>query len=640
MTKSLIIDPAKMRARDVVRFSEVPLNAYQLDLGTEMALYGAEGLFEVLYDMIAIREFESMLQALALAGSWRSVRHEHAVAEHLSIGQEAAVVGQALELGPEDLVFGSHRSHGEVIAKCFGALRQLSPDQAGEIMRGFHDGELLRHAESIDSDTADELSQTFVLLGLLGECLGRRIGFNSGLAGSARAFCPLFGSMPNNGTVGGSAPLALGAALFKRVNREPGIVVANLGDAALTAGPVWEAINFASMAQFQGLWPESAGGNPPLLINLFDNFYGMGSQTVGETTGFDVLARVGAGVGPEAMHAERIDGFNPLAVANAMRRKRQLLASGEGPILLDVITYRFVGHSPGDPATYRTREEVEAWEAVDPIGAYGDLLIANAITTQAAIDETTSRIQDRLERVLRHVVDDEACPKPDAAFVESVMFSGGHEEALGDQRKADLLQPLNDNARVKALAAKSRRARDEAGRPVSKLKLYQLRDALFEAVAHRFSIDPTLAAWGQDVRDQGGAFAVYRGLTELVPPQRLFNAPVAEAAAVGAGVGYALAGGRALVEVMYGDLLGRAGDELLNQVGSWQALSGGQLTLPLVIRAPIGNQWSGQHAQDWTGLLARVPGLKVYYPATPADAKGMLSLALAGTDPVVVLEAE
>jgi 2-oxoisovalerate dehydrogenase E1 component len=640
MTKQLLVDPAAVRARGTVRFPEIPVNAYQIDLGTEMALYGAEGLFHVLYDMIVIREFESLLQALTTTGEWRGVEYDHPVAEYLSIGQEAAVVGQALELGPADLIFGSHRSHGEVIAKCLTAIRTLGVEEASKVLMAYRHGAVWRQAEALGAGTPEELAENFVLFGLLAECCGRQDGFNAGLAGSAHAFFPPFGSMPNNATVGGAAPLAVGAGLFKRINREPGIVVANIGDAALTTGSVWEAITFAAMDQYRKLWPESAGGNPPILFNFFNNFYGMGSQTAGETTGFDVLARVGAGVGPEAMHAERVDGYNPLAVANAVRRKRELLTEGEGPILLDVITYRFAGHWPGDPSTYRTPDEIALWQEVDPVGAYADLLIANSITTQTAIDDVREGIRGRLERILRRIADEDACPRADAAFVESVTFSNGRAESFGPPRKAELLQPLNDNPRVQTLSSKARKALDEMGQPHSKFRLYTLRDGLFEALAHRFSLDPSLAGWGQDLRGWGGAFSVYRGLSELVPISRLFNAPVAEAAVVGAGVGYALAGGRAVVEVMYDDLLGRAGDEVLNQAGTWQARSGGVLTVPLVIRAVAGTQWLGQHAQDWTGLLAHTPGLKVYYPASPADAKGMLNLALAGTDPVVFLEAQ
>ena len=111
--------------------------------------------------------------------------------------------------------------------------------------------------------------------------------------------------------------------------------------------------------------------------------------------------------------------------------------------------------------------------------------------------------------------------------------------------------------------------------PVPKIKAFSLRDGIFEAVAHRFSIDPTLVAFGEENRDWGGAFGVYRGLTEALPYHRLFNSPISEAGIVGAAVGYAMEGGRAVAELMYADFMGRAGDEIFNQLSKWQAMSGG-----------------------------------------------------------------
>ena len=91
---------------------------------------------------------------------------------------------------------------------------------------------------------------------------------------------------------------------------------------------------------------------------------------------------------------------------------------------------------------------------------------------------------------------------------------------------------------------------------------------------------------------------------------------------------------------MYCDFIGRAGDEILNQMAKWQAMSAGVLQLPLVMRVSVGNRYGAQHSQDWSSLLAHIPGLKVYFPATPYDAKGMLNRALQGTDPVVFFESQ
>ena len=639
MTKSLIVDPSVVRRHDVVALRELPVNAYEMNWAAEVERLGKDGMRDVLRDMVTIREFESMLDSLKKAGSWLGLEYNHRGPAHLSMGQEAAAVGQAMALEPVDFVFGSHRSHGEILAKCLSAIRKTDADQLAATMEGFLDGDTLRYAEKLPSQGLEEVALNFVLFGTLAEIFARQSGFNRGMGGSMHAFFTPFGSMPNNAIVGGSAPIALGSALFKRINRQPGIVIANIGDASMGCGPVWEAMTFAAMDQFRNLWREEDGGNPPIIFNFFNNFYGMGGQTSGETMGFGTLARVGAGVNPEQMHAERVDGYNPLAVADAIRRKKEILLEGRGPVLLDTITYRFAGHSPSDASSYRTRDEVELWEHADPIHAFGELLVSKKVMTQGAIDTMREEVRDRLLEVLRIATDEDLCPRVTDRFIESVMLSNGNEPAL-TEGEPELSEPVSENARSKSLATKVRTAHDSDGKAVSKIKMFTFRDALFEAMAHGFATDPTMAAWGEENRDWGGAFAVYRGLTEMLPYRRIFNSPISEAAIVGAGVGYALSGGRAVVELMYCDFLGRAGDEIFNQAAKWQSMSAGLLKLPLVIRVSVGSKYGAQHSQDWSALVAHMPGLKVYFPATPTDAKGMLNLALRGTDPVVFLESQ
>lgn len=640
MTKSMIVSPDQVRAPGVVTVPEIPVNAYQLDFAAEKKRYGADGLTNMLHDMLIVRVFEGMLNSIKTTGGWNGVEYDHRGPAHLSMGQEAAVVGQAAELDVDDFIFGSHRSHGEILAKSFAAIRQLDKTRLDEIMTTFLGGDTLRHAEKIGHSSDLDLAANFVLFGTLAEIFARRDGFNRGMGGSMHAFFTPFGSMPNNAIVGGSAPIAQGAALYKRINAKPGIVVANIGDASMGCGPVWEAMMFATMDQFRTMWPEEDGGNPPILFNFFNNFYGMGGQTAGETMGYDILARVGAGINPEAAHAERVDGYDPLAVADSVRRKKKLLLEGRGPVLLDTITYRISGHSPSDASSYRTKEEVALWEQEDSIDAFANLLVKNKVLKSGDVDDIRAGIEGRLTEVLKIAVDDDACPRVDAAFVESVMLSNGNQPSMDPTREPELSQPLAENSRVKALTKKVRTAKTADGKPVSKVRMFQFRDALFEAMAHGFATDPTMAAWGEENRDWGGAFAVYRGLADLLPYKRLFNSPISEAAIVGAGVGYALCGGRAVVELMYCDFLGRAGDEVFNQMAKWQSMSAGLLSMPLVLRVSVGNKYGAQHSQDWAALVAHIPGLKAYFPATPTDAKGMLNLALRGTDPVVFFESQ
>lgn len=637
MTKSLIIDPSQVRAAGHIQFPDIPVNQYKFDLDTELARYGKDGMVNMLHDMIVVRTFESMLDSIKKTGEWRGIAYNHRGPAHLGIGQESAYVGQASVLSPNDQVFGSHRSHGEILAKCYSAMRQIENGDLENIMKTFLDGETLSFAEKIDYKDTKDLTENFILFGALAEIFARKAGFNRGLGGSMHTFFLPFGSYPNNAIVGGSAPVANGAALFKRINRKPGIVVSNVGDAALACGPVWEAMNFASMDQFRTLWREEDGGNPPILFNFFNNFYGMGGQTFGETMGYDILARVGAALNPEAMHAERVDGINPLAVADAVSRKKKILEEGRGPVLMDTITYRFSGHSPSDASSYRTKDEVELWENVDCITTYSDLLISNGLTTQSDIEDYTAGLTEKLVKVLKLAIDEDNCPRVADGYIDTVMFSNTPTEKM-EEGEAEI--DLEDNPRVAAISRKIRTAKDENGKPVSKMKMYQFRDGLFEAMLHRFKEDPTMAAWGEENRDWGGAFAVYRGLTEALPYRRLFNSPIAEASIVGAGVGYAMAGGRAVVELMYCDFLGRSGDEVFNQMAKWQSMSAGLLKMPLVLRVSVGNKYGAQHSQDWSALTAHIPGLKVYFPTTPTDAKGMLNLALRGTDPVVFFESQ
>jgi 2-oxoisovalerate dehydrogenase E1 component len=223
--------------------------------------------------------------------------------------------------------------------------------------------------------------------------------------------------------------------------------------------------------------------------------------------------------------------------------------------------------------------------------------------------------------------------------IESYMFSNSPREQF-DERECEVLLPLEENPRITQIKRKSRYGFDENGKTLSKMKVLSYRDALFEAVIHRFYRDPSLVAYGEENRDWGGAFAVYRGLTEALPYHRLFNSSISEGAIVGTGVGYALSGGRALVELMYCDFMGRAGDEIFNQVSKWQSMSAGVLQMPLVVRVSVGSKYGAQHSQDWTSLVAHIPGLKVMFPATPYDAKGMLNLALRGSDPVIFFESQ
>ena len=650
MPKSQFSDPKELRSPGRIKFNDIPVNQYDKSIAEEKQIFSKEDFLRIYHDMAVIREFETMLNEIKTKSAYNGVEYNNPGPAHLSLGQEASAVGQAYCLDTQDFIFGSHRSHGEILAKGLSAIHKLDATELDEIMRGFFGGIILKAVEGKEEIKGDikDIAKDFLLYGALAEIFARTTGFNKGLGGSMHAFFTPFGIYPNNAIVGGAAPVALGAALFKRINKKPGIIVANFGDGSLGCGPVWEALNMSTMDQIRQLWDSEHNGGLPVLFNVFNNQYGMGGQTRGETMGYDMLARIGAGINPEQMHSERVDGYNPLAVIDAVSRRKKILLDGKGPALLDVVTYRVTGHSPSDSSTYRSAEEIEAWKNQDSLKEFGDKLVANNICIKGDLENIHAEIMLKMTKICKLAIDDNISPRMDLSkypdAISGIMFSNQTVRNLDATREPDVLIPKHklaeENPRVKQLLTKERGAFDKDGKPVPKSKQFGLRDGLFEAILDKFYEDPTLVAYGEDNRDWGGAFAVYRGLTESIPYHRFFNSPISEAAIVGSAVGYAMCGGRVIAELMYADFIGRAGDEIFNQVSKWQSMSAGILKMPVIVRVSVGSKYGAQHSQDWTALTAHIPGLKVVFPSTPYDAKGLMNAALNGTDPVIFFESQ
>lgn len=643
MAKELFINPSEVRLTRTLNSPPIPVNAFQSDIERDRARYGDGALMQIARDMILVREFELMLDAIKKQGSYGGITYNHLGPAHLSIGQEAAAVGQAFTLGLDDRVFGSHRSHGEVIAKGLSAISKGNPDDLVASMKSWSEGltwDVVSRRLSSDDPTQQAIN--YLLYGMTAETFGRKTGFNRGLGGSMHAFFPPFGIYPNNAIVGGSGPLATGSALLNRLHNQPGLVVASVGDAATGTGQMWESFNFAAMGQFASLMDENHRGGLPVVFFIVNNFYGMGGQPIGETMAYDLVSRMGAGVNVNNMHAQTVDGTNPLAVISAMEQARQFIYNGDGPVLIDCQTYRFSGHSPSDASSYRSKDEVDAWEAADPIRNYCDLLIDSGIATAGFADELRSWAKTTVASALEVAIDDQESPRLSLKADLTVPASFTFNNRLIDLDKApqgETLVPREELPHWQSLQKKSRSGRKD-NQVLSGAKAITFRDALFEALVEHFERDNRLVAWGEENRDWGGAFGVYRGLTEFLPRHRLFNAPISEAVIVGAGVGFALSGGRAVVELMYADFIGRAGDELFNQMAKWQAMSGGLIEVPLVVRVSVGSKYGAQHSQDWSSMVAGIPGLKVAFPATPTDAKGMMAASLSSNDPVVFFESQ
>lgn len=165
-------------------------------------------------------------------------------------------------------------------------------------------------------------------------------------------------------------------------------------------------------------------------------------------------------------------------------------------------------------------------------------------------------------------------------------------------------------------------------------------EAMKEAIAEEMRRDPTVFLMGEEVGAAGGVFKTLGGLFEEFGPERVIDTPISEAGFTGLGVGAALTGMRPIVDIMFGDFIALAMDQVVNQAAKLRYMTGGQATVPLTIRATIGagRSAAAQHSQSLHAWTAHIPGVKVVIPSTPADMKGLLKSAIRDDNPVMVYE--
>lgn len=167
-----------------------------------------------------------------------------------------------------------------------------------------------------------------------------------------------------------------------------------------------------------------------------------------------------------------------------------------------------------------------------------------------------------------------------------------------------------------------------------------LGQAIREALAEELRRDPTTFIMGEDVAEAGTPFKVLAGLVEEFGPSRIIDSPISEAGISGIGVGAAMTGMRPIIDIMFGDFIGLAMDQIVNQAAKVHYMSGGKLHVPLVIRTTLGatRRTAAQHSQSLHAWVSHIPGLKVALPSTPYDAKGLLKTAIRDDNPVVFFE--
>lgn len=392
---------------------------------------------------------------------------------------------------------------------------------------------------------------------LLAEIMGRSTGVCGGIGGSQHLQYKNFYS---NGIQGGIVPVALGAAMAERYLETGAIAVVFLGDGTLGEGVVYEALNMAS------LW------STPILFLLEDNGYAQSTPRALGVAG--CMAARAAAFGIETSAIETNDVEILLAL---LRTRVELVRQDKRPAFQIVHTYRLAPHSKGDD--HRDEREIAAWRERDP------LLILGA----------------RLDKADRRALETEVREENELAVAEAMAAPWPDPNAL------PRLVPLHATRIPGSIRLKTRAEPDPRTNQVTVGR--DLNAALHDLMHE----DPRVLVIGEDILDPyGGAFKVTRGLSTRFP-QRVLTTPISEAGLVGAGNGMALRGMRPIVEIMFGDFVALAADQIVNHAAKFAAMYNSQVICPLTLRTPMGGRrgYGPTHSQSLESLFFSIPGIEI-----------------------------
>ncbi|MEV0686899.1 dehydrogenase E1 component subunit alpha/beta [Nocardia sp. NPDC050378] len=420
--------------------------------------------------------------------------------------------------------------------------------------------------------------------GMFAELMGKETGTCKGRGGSMHIADPRKGIFGANGIVGAGLPISVGAATAAQLRGSGGVVVAFFGDGAVAQGVFHESVNLAAV------W------NLPVVFFCENNGYAEFSAASAQHRAGLRERAIGYGI---EYHA--VDGNDVLRVAALQSELTDRIRSGAGPMIVEATTYRWHGHYEGDPEKYREPAELAEWKLRDPIKALGELM------ADRGLGDLVASIDRDVEATV------------DAAVELAERASFPAPETVGDFVTAPRPQIPEP--------------------PVPTEGTLKTMHAITNALTRELEDDPTVFLAGIDIGEGGNVYGLTRGLAERFPG-RVRDTPISESAIMGTAVGAAMAGYKPVVELMYFDFIGVCLDQLMNQAAKLRFMTGGAVTMPLVVRTQFaaGKSSGSQHSQSLEALLAHIPGLTVVMPSTPADTYGMLRAAIQDPNPVIFIE--
>lgn len=398
--------------------------------------------------------------------------------------------------------------------------------------------------------------------------------------------------------LGPQLAIADGVALAHKLRKENKVSLAFTGDGGTSEGDFHEALNVAAV------W------DLPAIFIIENNGYGL-STPVNEQYRCISLVDKAKGYGMEGV---QIDGNNLLSVYDTIKGVREFCIKHQKPYLIECMTFRMRGHEEASGTKYVPQDLFRLWEQKDPIKNYEHYLIDTAVITERQIEASRNEFKEKIEAELEIGFK----TKPIVADTETEL-----EELFAPLVKTEAI--VIDNADVNAHISSASTEK-------------RLIDAISEGLKQSMQKHSNLILMGQDIAEYGGAFKITEGFVQEFGKERIRNTPICESAIVGVALGLSLQGFKSVMEMQFADFVSVGFNQIVNNLAKMHYRWG--QNADVVIRMPTGaGVGAGPfHSQSNEAWFTKVPGLKIVYPSTPIDAKGLLIAAINDPNPVMFFE--
>ena len=428
------------------------------------------------------------------------------------------------------------------------------------------------------------------LVRLFAQWQGKKDGFTKGRDRSFHFGAPEYRIIGMISHLGAMLPVADGLALASRLDREDYLALVYSGDGGASEGDFHEAINVAAV------W------DLPVIFLIENNGYGLSTPSSEQFRCRSFVDKA-IGYGIEGMS---FDGNDILAVYQNTLRAAEYVRRNRKPLILEAMTFRMRGHEEASGVKYVPKELLEHWAAKDPVINYERWLLTQGLLTEARIQEVRQHYRRLIEQTIERAF---SLPEPSPDSLEELR---------------DVYAPTVSLTREPAALAPRRPLR--------------FVDALSEGLNQAMESIPRLIIMGQDVAEYGGVFKVTQGFVDRYGRERVRNTPLCESAILGAGLGLGLRGWQSVIEMQFADFVSCGFNQIVNNLAKthyrWAA------PVPVVVRLPTGGGVAAGpfHSQSNEGWFFQIPGLKIVYPATAYDAKGLIRAAIDDPNPVLFFE--